>query len=86
MHLPRSLVALFGDVPARLIELDGATVAELIAELDRRWPGMHDRLCQSHDELREHINLFVDGERQRDLATTLGPRSVVHIIPAIAGG
>jgi molybdopterin converting factor small subunit len=47
---------------------------------------MRDRLCEPGPRIREHINVFVDGERQRDLAMTLGSDAVVHIIPAVAGG
>ena len=36
--------------------------------------------------MREHINVFVDGERARDLTTALSAESVVHVIPAVAGG
>lgn len=86
VHLPRSLVVLFGDAPPRLVELEADTLAELIAQLDQRWPGMRDRLCDAGPVLREHINVFVDGDRQRDLTTPLKSRAVVHVIPAVAGG
>ena len=65
--LPRSLVTLFTDPPPRRVEIDATTLGDLIAELDQRWPGMHDRLCDPGPRLREHINVFVDGERERDL-------------------
>jgi molybdopterin synthase sulfur carrier subunit len=86
VHLPRSLVTLFTDPPPRRVELDSTSLAALIAELDKRWPGMSDRLLEPGPRLREHINVFVDGERQRDLASPLGASSVVHVIPAVAGG
>ena len=86
VHLPRSLVTLFRDPPPRRVEVDSATLGELVDELDGRWPGMRERLCDAGPELREHINVFVDGERQRDLATAIGAASVVHVIPAVAGG
>ena len=63
-----------------------ASIGELIAALDDSWPGMRDRLCEAGPRIREHINVFVDGERQRDLTIALEPTSVVHIIPAVAGG
>ena len=46
---------------------------------------MSDRLLETGPRIREHINVFVDGERQRDLATPLSAESVVHVIPAVAG-
>jgi len=86
VHLPRSLVTLFGDEPPRLLEIEAATLADLIEQLDARWPGMRDRLCEPGPQLREHINVFVDGERERDLDTPLSGSAVVHVIPAVAGG
>jgi molybdopterin synthase sulfur carrier subunit len=84
VHLPRSLVALFPGAPRRL-EVDAASVAELVDRLDQRWPGLRDRLLEPGPRLREHVNVFVDGE-PASLATPLEPGATVHIIPAIAGG
>lgn len=86
VHLPRSLVSLFADPPPRLIELDAATLAELIDRLEVRWPGMRDRLCEPGPSIREHINVFIDGERERDLGARLEGTAVVHVIPGVAGG
>ncbi len=83
--LPRSLVALVPGLPHRA-EIEGATVAELIAGLDARWPGTADRLCDAGPSIREHINVFVDGERVGSLDAPVGPGSTVHVIPAVAGG
>lgn len=86
VHLPRSLVTLFPDPPPRRIELAAGTLAELIGELDAGWPGMRDRLCDAGPEIRVHINVFIDGERERNLAAPLRESAVIHIIPAVAGG
>jgi sulfur-carrier protein len=85
VHLPRSLVALFPEPPPRLVEVEAADVKALVRELEARWPGMWDRLCEPGPRLREHINVFVDGERVA-LDAALAPASVVRVIPAIAGG
>ncbi len=82
--LPRSLVALFPGAERRTA-VEAATVAEAIAALDARWPGIRDRLCAAGPTIREHINVFVDGE-PATLDTPLGPVATVHVIPAIAGG
>lgn len=86
VNLPRSLVTLFPAPPPRHLELPATTLLQLIDELDRQWPGMHDRLCEPGPRLREHINVFVDGERERELSRALTEASVVHIIPAVSGG
>ena len=84
VQLPISLRTLFADVPKRTT-FDAATVADVIDRLDERWPGMRNRLCQPGPALREFISIYVDGQRA-DLSTPVGNDSLVHILPAMAGG
>jgi molybdopterin synthase sulfur carrier subunit len=86
VHLPRSLVTLFPDPPPRRVASSAGTLGELVDELDFQWPGMRDRLCEGGPRIREHINVFVNGERERDLGTRLSDGAEVHLIPAVAGG
>ena len=82
--LPPALLGLFPQAPRRL-ELAAASVAEAIAQLDARWPGMRDRLVDSTPAIRRHINVFVDG-RRATLATPLRPGGELFIMTAISGG
>jgi len=82
--LPGSLVALFPGT-ARKQQVPGATVGDVIVELDRTVPGLRDRLVDAGPKLRRHINVFVDGE-PADLATAVSPTAVVHVLPAVSGG
>jgi hypothetical protein len=82
--LPRSLAVLIPGLPHRAT-IDGSTVAEVIAGLDRAWPGVADRLLEAGPAIREHINVFVDGD-PAVLGTAVPPGATVHVIPAIAGG
>ncbi len=84
VRLPDVLLALFPGAPARL-EVTAATVGEAIDELDRRWPGMRDRLCDSTPAVRRHVNVFVDGERA-SLETQVQPGTEVFVLTAISGG
>jgi molybdopterin converting factor small subunit len=84
VHLPVTLPRVFPDLPRRL-DLEAASVGEAIDQLDHRWPGMRDRLCESRQALRPHINVYVDRERA-DLGTQLRPDSRVDVIAAISGG
>jgi sulfur-carrier protein len=86
VYLPRSLVALFLEPPPRHLTVDSGTLGQLISDLDGRWPGVADRLLEAGPQIREHINVFIDGERERDLGAALSVESVVHVIPAVAGG
>jgi len=82
--LPRSLIALFPAAEHRAT-VPGSTVGEVIDGLDARWPGIRDRLCQPGPAIREHINLFVDGQ-PAGIDASVSDASVVHVIPAVAGG
>lgn len=82
--LPRSLVALFPGAERRH-EVGGATVAEVIDELDARVPGLRNRLLDAGPVIREHMNVYVSGERAK-LSTAVPPGTTVHIIPAVSGG
>ena len=84
VHLPRSLVALFPGAPRR-IDVSGATVAEVIADLDAKVPGIRNRLVDAGPVIRTHINVFVQGQRAT-LATAVPDGAVVHVIPAVSGG
>jgi len=86
VHLPSTLTSLFADLPRR-VDVEAATVAEAIAHLDERWPGLRDRLCESASasQLRQHIHVYVDRERAQ-LDTALAAGSRVDVIAAISGG
>ena len=82
--LPRSLVSLIPGT-ARQTEVEATTVREAIDRLDERTPGLRNRLVDSGPAIREHINVFVDGE-MATLQTPLGPNATMHVIPAVSGG
>ena len=84
LHLPSTLPPLFPGLPRR-VDVDAATVDQAIAQLEERWPGLRDRLCEPGPELRRHIHVYVDRERAQ-LDTPLEARSRVDVIAAISGG
>jgi len=84
LQLPPTLTPLFDGLPRR-VEVDAATVADALDELEERWPGLRDRLCEPGPALRQHIHVYVDRERA-ELDTKLEPRSRVHVVAAISGG
>jgi hypothetical protein len=84
VKLPGLLVDLFpGSV--RRVEMRAGTVAEMIDELDRLWPGMGDRIRDTRPSIRKHMNVFVDGERAT-LETRLPPGGEIFVLTAISGG
>jgi sulfur-carrier protein len=84
VRLPAVLTDLFPGAVRRL-DLNVASVAEMIDALDKRWPGMGDRIRDSRPSVRKHINIFVDGERAT-LKTELAPGAEVFVLTAISGG
>jgi molybdopterin synthase sulfur carrier subunit len=69
----------------RELELDGATVAEVLQALEREHPDVKGWILDERGAIREHINVFVNKEYGRE-ETALGPGDRVHILPAISGG
>ncbi len=64
-------------------------VRELLAELARRHPQVHVRLCDERGEPRPHINVFVNNDHVRaraGLDTPLAMGDLVSILPAVSGG
>ncbi len=84
VHLPRSLVALFPGA-GRRVEVHGATVADVIDDLERQIPGIRARVVDAGPVIRTHINVYVAGARA-NLETAVAPGSSVHIVPAVSGG
>ena len=71
------------------VEADGATVAALVDDLDKRYPGMKDRICDEAGQVRRFVNIFVNGEDIRFLdgtGTKLKAGDELSIVPAMAGG
>lgn len=71
---------------AREVEAGGATLAALLADLDRRYPGIRFRMIDEQDGIRPHVRLFVNGEQTLDLARPLRPGDALHIVQALSGG
>lgn len=72
-----------------VVQADGATVGELLAALDGRYPGLRERICDESGAVRRFVNVFVNDEDIRfleDQATAVGAKDEVSIVPAIAGG
>jgi molybdopterin synthase sulfur carrier subunit len=68
------------------VDADGATLADVLADLDRRFPGFRFRVIDEQDRIRRHIILFVGGERQDDLGAAIRPGVELQIVGALSGG
>ncbi len=70
----------------REVEASGATLAELVTDLERRYPGIRFRMIDEQDCIRPHIRFFVNSEQVRDLTVRLSPSDEVQIVQALSGG
>ena len=66
-------------------DLAGATVAELLRELERAYPATAGWVLDERGRIRRHVSVFVNGGYGRE-ETPLGPDDRVHVLPAISGG
>ena len=66
-------------------ELPGATVGEVLRELERRHPPVTGWILDERGRIRPHVIVFVNGERTRE-DTALGPGDVLRVLPSISGG
>ena len=67
-------------------EASGATLAAVLDDLERRYPGIRFRVIDEQDRIRRHIRIFVNGEQARDLAQPLAGTEEVIIVQALSGG
>ena len=66
------------------LEAEGSTLGEVLADVDRRYPGLRVRIIDEQDRVRPHIKCFVAGEQVRSLdAPATGD---VVIVAALSGG
>ena len=70
------------------VKASGATVAEVIEDLEKRYPGVRERLLDAKG-VRRFVNIYVGEEDIRfldGLKTQLKAGDAIYIVPAIAGG
>ena len=87
VRIPTQLRPLAGG--ASEVEVDGATVADLLKALDAAHPGFGERLFDESGQLRRFVNVFVAEEDIRFLdgvSTAVEDGQTVSIVPAVAGG
>ena len=69
----------------RELELEGSNVREVLRALEREHPSIAGWILDEQTTIREHINVFVNGEKSRE-ETALRADDRIHVIPSISGG
>jgi predicted phage tail protein len=70
----------------REVSADGATVAEVLRDLDRQFPGLRFRMVDEQDRIRQHMRVFIDAGEIRDLGNVVPAGATLHIVQALSGG
>lgn len=84
VHIPSSLRSYTAQKSA--VDVQGATLGEILSALDQRYPGFRFRIITEQDTIRQHIRIFVNEDQAKDLAAVLRPDDQVCIICALSGG
>ena len=71
------------------VGVDGDSLGGVIDAMNEQYPGLRDRICDDQGQLRNFVNVYVNGEDVRflqglDTPTTAGDE--VSVVPAVAGG
>jgi sulfur-carrier protein len=68
------------------VEAAGATLGDVLVDLDRQFPGFRFRVIDEQDRVRRHVIIFVGAEREENLAAPIPPGADVQIVGALSGG
>jgi molybdopterin converting factor small subunit len=71
---------------AAQVAADGGTLREVLADLERRYPGIRFRMIDEQDSIRPHIRLYVNTAEARALSAPVHAGDTVHVICALSGG
>jgi molybdopterin synthase sulfur carrier subunit len=70
----------------RVVEASGSTLGAVLADLDRKFPGIRFRMINEQDRMRPHVRFFVNGNQVFDPSHPLRPTDEVVIVQALSGG
>jgi len=82
--IPSQLTSYTGG--ATRVEAAGGTVAAVLDDLDRRFPGLKFRVIDERDCVRRHMRLFIGRSETRSIAAPLGDGDELLIFGALSGG
>ena len=70
----------------REVTAAGATVADVLHDLDRQFPGLRFRMVDEQDRIRQHMRVFIDSREIRELDSQVPGGATLHIVQALSGG
>jgi sulfur-carrier protein len=70
----------------REVAAQGATLADVLNDLNSQFPGIRFRMIDEQDQLRPHMRLFINREQVWRLDVPVKADDTVHIVQALSGG
>ncbi|HEX3133953.1 MAG TPA: MoaD/ThiS family protein [Planctomycetota bacterium] len=67
------------------VEAAGATILDVLADLDRQFPGLRFRVLDEQGRLRPHMRVFVGVEQEKNLQAPVREQEI-HLLHALSGG
>ncbi len=71
------------------VSVEGSNLSEVVGSLDAQFPGLKERLCDEQGQIRNFVNIYVNGEDVRfleGLNSEIKSGDEISIVPAVAGG
>lgn len=84
----RHLVRYFPDLGDQ-VEVAGETIADIIAGLDKQYPGLAGYIVNERGAVRRHVNIFIEKELIQDrerLQDKVADNAQIYIFQALSGG
>ncbi len=87
VHFTQALRRFFNDLDS--VETSEQSITSILEYIDQQWPGIRDYIVDDQGKLRQHVNIFIDGELIQDregLSDPVSPKSEVYFFQALSGG
>jgi hypothetical protein len=68
------------------VSAQGTTLAEVLVDLDRQFPGLRLRVVDEQGRMRRHMRVFVNGDQVLEPSHPVGPNDLVQLVQALSGG
>ena len=89
VRIPTILRSYTGGASEVSVEAEQSNLAGVLVALESKAPGISGRILDDEGHLRRFVNIFIDDEDVRylnGLETEIPERTVISVIPAVAGG
>ncbi len=69
-----------------VVDAVGTNLADVLGDLDHRYPGLRFRVVDEQGRLRQHMRIYVGTESVRDMSSSVGPDEEITLMQALSGG